>query len=73
MTLEQLGYVCELDDCGDLVCDIQKGSANYRVEFCIEDKSFETYGLAKGYVVNHPINVELYRAITLKLKELKWI
>lgn len=73
MTLEQLGYTCELDDFEDLVCKIQQGSATYIVEFHIEDKSFQTHGYAKGHGINHPIDMELYQAITLKLKELSFL
>lgn len=71
MTLEQLGYTCTVDD-GDLMCEIKKGSATYYVTF-YDDKSFETYGFAKGHDINHPIDMELNEAIQNKLKELKWI
>jgi hypothetical protein len=75
MTLEQLGYqVDRYNEYNDgFLFSKQEGNATYYVDFSTEDKSFETYGFAKGHDINHPINMELYQAITLKLKELKWI
>ena len=75
MTLEQLGYQIDYyDEYPDgFIFAKKQGSATYYVAFSTEDKSFETYGVAKGHDINHPIDMELYQAITLKLKELEWI
>ena len=75
MTLEQLGYQIDcFDEYADgFIFSKQQGSATYYVAFSSEDKSFETYGVAKGHDINHPIDMELNEAIQNKLKEIEWI
>lgn len=61
--LEALGYTLKTEDEDEVVFSKQEGSATYYVAFYKESKSFETYGEAKGHLINHLIEKPLLDAI----------
>lgn len=63
------------DDEKDYIVYYQKkdGSAEYDLDFYLEDKSYYSYGYAKGYNINCPLSVDEHKAIHQQMKELGWI
>jgi hypothetical protein len=74
---EALGWVLgEMkDEYRDDIVYYQKkqGSATYDLDFYFEDKTYYSYGFAKGHNINCPLNVDEHKAITQQMKELGWI
>ena len=72
---EALGCVIDIENEYDdnIIYKNVHGNANYYIDFCLIDRTYQTYGFAKGHDINNPIDIKMHKAITQQMKELGWI